>query len=152
MTSRSASGGGRSPGITPGARWQGGCSQPSSTRDDDHGAARMTPQTPSDEMKGTASMRDRLQSVAARLWHSQTVENTFWVGAASALSALLGAVTSGLYARTLGVEEYGVLMLIISLVTMLVALSDLGIGGSIVRFGTEKIARDDVAGFRAVLN
>jgi O-antigen/teichoic acid export membrane protein len=94
----------------------------------------------------------RLRNFMQKAWHSQTVENTFWVGAASAMSALLGAVTSGLYARTLGVNEYGVLTLIISIVTMMVALSDLGIGGSIVRFGSEMIARGDENGFRSVLS
>jgi O-antigen/teichoic acid export membrane protein len=94
----------------------------------------------------------RIKNIMEKAWHSQTVENTFWVGAASAMSALLGAVTSGLYARTLGVDEYGVLMLIISIVTMMVSLSDLGIGGSIVRFGSEMIARGDENGFRSVLS
>ncbi len=94
----------------------------------------------------------RVRNFVQKAWHSQTVENTFWVGAASAMSALLGAVISGLYARTLGVEEYGVLMLIISIVTMMIALSDLGIGGSIVRFGSEMLARGDENGFRSVLS
>jgi O-antigen/teichoic acid export membrane protein len=94
----------------------------------------------------------RITDLLRKAWHSQTVENTFWVGAASAMSALLGAVTSGLYARTLGVSEYGVLTLIISIVTMMVALSDLGIGGSIVRFGSEMIAREDHEGLKSVLS
>jgi O-antigen/teichoic acid export membrane protein len=94
----------------------------------------------------------RIRNFMQKAWHSQTVENTFWVGAASAMSALLGAVSSGLYARTLGVNEYGVLTLIISIVTMMIALSDLGIGGSIVRFGSEMIARGDENGLRSVLS
>ena len=93
----------------------------------------------------------RIGNILKKAWHSQTVENTFWVGAASAMSALLGAVTSGLYARTLGVNEYGVLSLIISIMTVMIAFSDLGIGGSIVRFGSEMIARGDGEGFRSVL-
>ena len=94
----------------------------------------------------------RLGGFLRKAWHSQTVENTFWVGAASAMGALLGAVSSGLYARTLGVDDYGVLTLIVSIVTMMIALSDLGIGGSIVRFGAEMLAREDRDGFRSVLS
>jgi len=94
----------------------------------------------------------RLRNLLQKAWHSPTVENTFWVGAASAMSALLGAVTSGLYARTLGVDEYGVLTLIISIVAMMISLSDLGIGGSIVRFGSEMIARGDDDGYRSVVS
>jgi len=94
----------------------------------------------------------RAREFARRLWSSRTVENTFWVGASSAVSALLGAVSAALYARVLGVGEYGVLMLIISIVTMMIALADLGIGGSIVRFGAEALAREDGPGYRAVLN
>jgi len=93
----------------------------------------------------------RLWQFIRRAWSSKTLENTFWVGAASAVSALLGAVSSAFYARSLGVEDFGVLMLIISLVTMMVALSDLGISGSIVRFGAEAVAREDKSRFRSVV-
>ncbi|HTO94243.1 MAG TPA: oligosaccharide flippase family protein [Bacteroidota bacterium] len=93
-----------------------------------------------------------IREFARRLWTSRTVENTFWVGASSAMGALLGAVGAALYARILGVGEYGVLMLIVSIVTMMIALADLGIGGSIVRFGAEMLARGDAPGYRAVLN
>ena len=99
-----------------------------------------------------AGLPDRMREFVRRLWNSRTVENTFWVGASSAMGALLGAVSTAFYARILGVGEYGVLMLIISIVTMMVALADLGIGGSIVRFGAEMLAREDAAGYRAVLN
>ena len=103
-------------------------------------------------MTDPVRITERIRNVLKKAWHSQTVENTFWVGAASAMSALLGAVTSGLYARTLGVNEYGVLTLIISIVTVMIAFSDLGIGGSIVRFGSEMIARGDGEGYRSVLS
>ena len=93
----------------------------------------------------------RIWEFIRRAWSSKTLENTFWVGAASAVSALLGAVSSAFYARSLGVEDFGVLMLIISLVTMMVALSDLGISGSIVRFGAEAVAREDKQRFRSVV-
>jgi O-antigen/teichoic acid export membrane protein len=103
-------------------------------------------------MTDGSTLASRIRALIQKAWSSQTVENTFWVGASSALGALLGAATSGLYARTLGVSDFGVLTLIISIVTMMIALSDLGIGGSIVRFGSEMIARGDDEGFRSVLS
>lgn len=98
-------------------------------------------------MEGTA----RIWQFVRRAWSSQTLENTFWIGAATGVSALLGAVSSAFYARSLGVDDFGVLTLIMSLVTMMVALSDLGISGSIVRFGAEAVAREDKQRFRSVV-
>ena len=74
-----------------------------------------------------------------------------WTSRASSIASAAEAHALR-YARTLGVNEYGVLTLIISIVTMMIALSDLGIGGSIVRFGSEMIARGDENGLRSVLS
>ncbi|MEW6510654.1 MAG: oligosaccharide flippase family protein [Bacteroidota bacterium] len=87
-----------------------------------------------------------------RLLQSRTVGNMAWVGAASAASALLGAVSSGIYGRTLGVADFGILTLIVSLMTMMVSFSDLGISGSIVRFASEAIGRNDTNRVRSVLS
>lgn len=103
-------------------------------------------------MTDGAGFIGRFRNILQKAWHSPTVGNTFWVGAASAMSALLGAMTSGMYARILGVNDYGVLTLIIALVTLMISLSDLGIGGSIVRFGSEMVAREDREGLRSVLS
>ena len=98
------------------------------------------------------SLLSELFPFAGRVLRSKTVGNTAWVGSASAVTALFGAAGSAIYGRTLGVEDFGILTLIISLITMMVAFSDLGISGSIVRFAAEAVARDDTDRVRSVLS
>jgi len=98
------------------------------------------------------SIPDAIRGFAGRALNSPTVGNTFWVGAASLMTALAGAAASALIGRVLGVEDFGIYTLVISLVTMMVALSDLGISGSIVRFAAEAIARDDHRRLRLILS
>jgi O-antigen/teichoic acid export membrane protein len=94
---------------------------------------------------------DMLRDLVRRAASSPTLANTLWIGAASLATAVLGAAASALYGRTLGVEDFGVMTLLISLITMIVALSDLGISGSMVRFGAEAIAKGDAVRLHSVL-
>jgi O-antigen/teichoic acid export membrane protein len=93
---------------------------------------------------------DFLQDLFRRVASSPTLANTAWVGAASVSTAVLGAAASALYGRTLGVADFGVMTLLISLITMIVALSDLGISGSMVRFGAEAIAKGNTERLQSV--
>jgi O-antigen/teichoic acid export membrane protein len=85
----------------------------------------------------------RLRNAITGTLKSDSLVNTAWLGGGSVASAVLGAVTSALYARALGVESFGVLSLLTSIVVILTAFTDLGISGAIVRFGTESVALND---------
>ena len=91
-----------------------------------------------------------VQHLTRRALNSPTLVNTFWVGAGTVANGLLGTVSSVLYARALGVNDFGILTLIISFITMMAALTDLGIGGSIVKFGAESVARGELETLRGV--
>lgn len=97
-------------------------------------------------------LRGEIVPLVTRVLNSKTVGNTAWVGGASAATALLGAASSAIYGRGLGVEDFGVLTVIISLISMMVAFADLGISGSIVRFAAEAVARNDNDRVKAVLS
>jgi len=49
-----------------------------------------------------------------------------------------------------GVEEFGVLSLVVSVMTLLEAFSDLGLSSALIRFGSESVAGGDLARFRTV--
>jgi O-antigen/teichoic acid export membrane protein len=83
---------------------------------------------------------------------SPTVEGTGWLASSSLLNGLIGAVSSAILARLLGIESFGVLVLIVSLYNLLTDVADFGLGSSIVRFGSESIAMGDVRGFRSIVS
>ncbi len=97
-------------------------------------------------------MLQRLVDIASRALKSDTVENTFWLAASSAVNGLIGAVLAGILARFLGVEEYGIYTLIIMLLAMLTDVADLGVSSSIVRFGSESIAEGNKEKLRTVIS
>lgn len=82
---------------------------------------------------------------------SQTVENTLWLAGSSAFNGMLGAITAALLARTLGVEEYGIYSLIISLIVLLTDVADFGFNSSVIRFGSESIAEGNRQKLKAVV-
>jgi len=77
--------------------------------------------------------------------------NTLWSGSSSLFVGAAGAATSAVLARGMTVQDFGTLALIISLCNMLADVSDLGLSSSIVRFGTERVAREDIPGVRTVV-
>ncbi len=93
------------------------------------------------------SLRDFLRRGA----RSHTALNTYWLGSSSIVNGLLGAASSALLARALGINDFGTYTLSLTLMNLLADLSDLGIGISLVRFGAESIARGDETRFRRVL-
>ncbi len=99
-------------------------------------------------MKGLAG---RAQAFAASALLSRNLADVLWVGSGTAVGGALGALYSAILARGLGVEEYGVFTLIMSLVLMLAALCDFGISGSMVKFGAESLARGEEGRLRLVL-
>lgn len=97
-------------------------------------------------------MLQRLVDIASRALKSDTVENTFWLAASSAINGLIGAILAGVLARFLGVEEYGIYTLIIMLLAMLTDVADLGVSSSIVRFGSESLAEGNKEKLRTVIS
>ncbi len=83
---------------------------------------------------------NKLGELARRGMQSRTIGNTFWLGSSSATNGIIGAIIAGILARYLGVADYGVYILIVSLMAMLTDLADLGVSSSIVRFGSQSIA------------
>lgn len=82
---------------------------------------------------------------------SPTVENTLWLAGSSALNGMLGAVVAALLARKLGVEEYGIYTLIISMIVLLTDVSDFGFNSSVIRFGSESVAEGNREKLKAVV-
>ncbi len=80
---------------------------------------------------------------AARLAASPTVRNTAWLGSSMGLVMLLNAAGTALFARVLGVSDFGVYSLIILLWTLFTDLADLGVGSSIIRFASRAIEEKD---------
>jgi O-antigen/teichoic acid export membrane protein len=97
-------------------------------------------------------MFERITDIASRALKSDTVGNTFWLAASSAINGLIGAIIAGVLARFLGVEEYGTYTLIIMLLAMLTDVADLGVSSSIVRFGSESIAEGNKDKLRTVIS
>ena len=83
---------------------------------------------------------------------SSTLENTLWLGGASIVTGLAGAATSAILARSLGVEEFGVLSLVLTLMVLLSDLSDLGMSNSLIRFGAQSVGEGDIGRLRIVLS
>jgi O-antigen/teichoic acid export membrane protein len=72
-----------------------------------------------------------------------TVGHTLWLGSSSVLTGVIGAVIAGILTRFLGVADYGVYALVVSLVALLTDVADLGVSSSVVRFGSQSIAEGD---------
>jgi O-antigen/teichoic acid export membrane protein len=93
--------------------------------------------------------------VVNRFWEryrsSATLKNTFWLGSASAIGGLFGAVSSAILGRTLGVEAFGVFTLLLTFIGMMTDFGDLGSTATFVRFGSESIAAKDSDRFRDVV-
>ncbi len=96
-------------------------------------------------------LQERAYALYEKALKSPTLLNTVWLGGGSAVNALVGALTYALYARLLGVDDFGVLTLLISLTTMLTGLADLGVGGALIRFIPEKLSKGDRDGLDNVL-
>lgn len=90
-----------------------------------------------------------------RFWEryrgSATLKNTFWLGSASAIGGVFGAVSSAILGRTLGVEAFGVFTLLLTFIGMMTDFGDLGSTATFVRFGSESIAANDSSRFRDVV-
>lgn len=96
-------------------------------------------------------MIERMIGLLKRSAKSQTVENTLWLGGSSAFNGILGAVVAALLARTLGVAEYGIYTLSISLIVLLTDVADFGFNSSVIRFGSESIAEGNREKLKAVV-
>lgn len=93
----------------------------------------------------------RVSSLINRALKSATLINTFWLGSSSLASGVLGAVASALLARSLGVSDFGILTLVITMMNLMIDLADLGLTSTFVRFGSESVALGDTARFQQVL-
>lgn len=83
---------------------------------------------------------------------SRTARDTYWMGSSSVANGLLGAVASALLARSLGIDAFGTYALLLTIITLLADLGDLGLGSALVRFGAEAVARGEREGFGKVLS
>ncbi len=93
----------------------------------------------------------RIHNVFRRSLTSTTFENTLWLGSSHAVNGIVGALTTAVLARALGVADYGVYALIVSLMIMMIDVADLGLSSSIVRFGSESISKGDAGRLRSVI-
>jgi O-antigen/teichoic acid export membrane protein len=93
----------------------------------------------------------RSLEIVGRGTKSPTIQNTAWLGSSSALNGIIGAIIAGILARHLGVAEYGIYTLVISLLVLLTDVADLGVSSSIVRFGSESIAEGNNQKLKAVI-
>jgi O-antigen/teichoic acid export membrane protein len=73
-----------------------------------------------------------------------TIGNAVWLGSSTAVNGVFGAIGAAIIARALGVEEFGVLSLVVSVMTLLEAISDLGLSSALTRFGSEAVAAGDL--------
>lgn len=80
-----------------------------------------------------------------------TVVNSLWLGSSSAANGLIGAASSALLARYLGLSDFGTLTLMISVLNVLSDLGDLGLSATFVRFGAESVSRGDLDRFDRIL-
>jgi O-antigen/teichoic acid export membrane protein len=94
----------------------------------------------------------RIIELARKARQSATIQNTVWLGSSSAVNGMIGALVAGLLARSLGVADYGIYTLVISLLVLLTDVADLGVSSSIVRFGSESIAKNDLRELSTVIS
>ena len=99
-------------------------------------------------------MNDRLlrwwSEVVLPKYATATLGNAVWLGSSTAVNGVFGAIGAAIIARALGVEEFGVLSLVVSVMTLLEAFSDLGLSSALSRFGSESVAGGDLARFRTL--
>lgn len=69
-----------------------------------------------------------------KLWKTKSLQNTFIVMFASAISSILGFVFIALVARNLGPSDFGRFSTLVNYVVFLSLIADLGISQSVVRF------------------
>jgi O-antigen/teichoic acid export membrane protein len=81
---------------------------------------------------------------------SATFVGTSWTAAGSIANGLVGALSSAILARYLGLEDFGTLVLIISLMNLVVDVAEFGFGNAIVKFGATALERKDNAEFHRV--
>jgi O-antigen/teichoic acid export membrane protein len=81
---------------------------------------------------------------------SSTFRNTGWSALGSVANGVVGAVSSAILARYLGVHDFGTLTLILALLTLVTDLSDLGINSALVKFGAEAARDEGKDGFSRV--
>ncbi|WP_286474293.1 lipopolysaccharide biosynthesis protein [Methanobacterium sp. CWC-01] len=67
------------------------------------------------------------------------------------VAIVVGLLTTSLIARGLGPSGMGIFALVISFSTLIIGLSDLGIGQTTIRFASKAATRDDKVGFFGVL-
>jgi O-antigen/teichoic acid export membrane protein len=82
---------------------------------------------------------------------STTVGNTGWLASGLLVSGIVGAISSAIFARYLGLAGFGVLTLTFSVMNLFTDLADLGLVSSIVRFGSESLSKGDKSRFESVL-
>ncbi len=93
----------------------------------------------------------QVKEFVRRGMESHTMGSTLWLGSSSALNGIVGALSSAILARFLGVADYGIYVLIISLLTLMTDVADLGVSSSIVRFGSESVAEGNEQKLRTVI-
>lgn len=80
------------------------------------------------------------------------IANIGWTASGSLGNGVLGALSAAILARYLGVVDFGIFVLILSLFNLMTDLSDAGLSSAIIRFGPEYLAKDDKPGFRKVVS
>ena len=92
----------------------------------------------------------KLRESLLEMIQSSTFRNTGWSALGSVSNGVIGAVSSAILARFLGVEDFGTLVLILALLNLVTDLSDLGLNSSLIKFGAAGAGERDQSGFRKI--
>ncbi|MFN0159030.1 MAG: flippase [Bacteroidota bacterium] len=92
------------------------------------------------------------QGLLRRGMASQIAGNVGWTAFGSIGNGLLGALSTAILARYLGIVDFGTFALILSLFNLMTDLSDAGLSSAVIRFGPEYLAKGDRSGFRNVVS
>jgi len=97
-------------------------------------------------MSATETRSGRL----SMLFRSTTFRNTGWSALGSVTNGLIGAVSSAILARVLGVGDFGTYTLLLALLNLVTDLSDLGLNSAMVKFGSQSAGTGEKRGFAQV--
>ncbi len=81
---------------------------------------------------------------------SPTFRNTGWSAIGSIANGIVGAISSAILARFLGVHDFGTLILILALLNLVTDLSDLGLNSALVKFGAQRARNGENEAFKRV--
>jgi len=79
-----------------------------------------------------------------------TFANTGWSAMGTVANGMVGAVSSAILARFLGIADFGTLVLVISILNLVSELADFGLGSAIVKFGAPALEQRNPERFHLV--